>query len=57
VHVGPYEAMTETYQALVGWSEAEGLRLGEDMWEIYLSDPSTEPDPATWRTQVLWRVT
>ena len=23
------------------------------MWEIYWSDPEAEPDPATWRTEIL----
>jgi hypothetical protein len=28
--------------------------MAEGMWESYLSDPSAEPDPATWRTQLTW---
>jgi AraC family transcriptional regulator len=24
------------------------------MWETYLSDPTVEPDPATWRTEIVW---
>lgn len=26
------------------------------MWESYLSDPVAEPDPATWRTRIMWSV-
>jgi effector-binding domain-containing protein len=53
-HVGPYEALEQTYGELVAWAQAEGLTLGEGMWESYLTDPSAEPDPATWRTQLTW---
>lgn len=53
-HVGPYEAMTETYEQLTAWAQAEGLTLAVGVWEQYLSDPSTEPDPSTWRTQIIW---
>ena len=44
----------ETYEQLIGWSKAEGVELGEGMWESYLSDPGAEPDPSTWRTQIVW---
>ncbi len=54
IHVGPYEAMEATYGELLAWSQAEGLTLAEGMWESYLSDPSAEPDPSTWRTQIVW---
>jgi effector-binding domain-containing protein len=23
-----------------------------DAWEVYFSDPATQPDPATWRTEI-----
>lgn len=53
VHVGPYDTMVETYDALRRWSAERGLTLaGEMMWEEYLSDPAT--DPATWRTRIVW---
>jgi effector-binding domain-containing protein len=53
-HVGPYETLAQTYEQLMAWTEAEGLTLAEGMWECYLSDPSAEPDPSTWRTLILW---
>lgn len=53
-HVGPFETVGQTYEELMKWAEAEGLTLAEGMWESYLSDPSTEPDPSTWRTLVVW---
>jgi hypothetical protein len=26
------------------------------MWEYYLSDPAAEPDPAKWKTLIVWPV-
>ncbi|MDT0213141.1 GyrI-like domain-containing protein [Rothia sp. ARF10] len=53
VHVGPYDTLGRTYDAALRWAEEQGVSTGADMWEEYLSDPTTEPDPATWRTRVL----
>lgn len=53
-HVGPYEELESTYAELMAWTRAEGLTLAEGMWECYLSDPSAEPDPGTWRTLLVW---
>jgi effector-binding domain-containing protein len=53
-HVGPYEALAQTYGQLMSWTADAGLTLAEGMWESYLSDPSAEPDPNTWRTLIVW---
>ena len=56
MHVGPYETLAETYEAIMGKMQAEGVTPGSSMWEYYLSDPATEPDPAMWKTLVVWPV-
>ena len=56
MHVGPYDTLADTYGELLAWAADEGLTLAEGMWEVYLSDPDAEPDPATWRTDVFWPV-
>ena len=56
VHVGPYETMEETYIGLRSWMDQQGLHPAVGMWECYLSDPLTEPDPATWRTKIIWPI-
>ena len=53
-HVGPYEALAQTYEQLMSWTADAGLTLAEGMWESYLSDPRAEPDPNTWRTLIVW---
>lgn len=54
VHVGPYETMETTYADLRSWMAERGLHPAGVMWECYLSDPQLEPDPATWRTRIIW---
>jgi effector-binding domain-containing protein len=53
-HVGPYEDLERTYGELVAWAQAQGIEPAVGMWEQYLSDPSAEPDPSTWRTLIVW---
>ncbi len=56
VHVGPYDTMEDTYSALERFFAETGLVPGDVMWESYVTDPGTEPDPARWRTQICWPV-
>lgn len=53
MHVGPYEAMEPAYEALESWVREHDGDLAGDPWEVWLSDPSREPDPMTWRTEVV----
>lgn len=56
VHVGPFETMEQTYAELDVWMKDQDLHPATGMWESYLSDPATEPDPAKWRTRIIWPV-
>lgn len=56
IHIGPYEALAETYQAIGSWMNENGYRAGEDMWETYLTSPAEVPDKSRWMTQVFWPV-
>ncbi len=56
VHVGPYDTLAHTYAELETWMATHGLHPGSGVWESYLSDPEVEPDPATWRTLIVWPV-
>jgi effector-binding domain-containing protein len=51
-HVGPYEAIASTYERLMAWVGEQGREPSGAMWEVYTTDPSAEPDPANWRTQI-----
>lgn len=53
IHTGPYDEMEAAYEALADWVGSHHGELTGDPWEVYLSDPATEPDPATWRTEIV----
>lgn len=53
VHVGPYEEMAAGYEALDQWVRDHGGTPTGPPWEVYLSDPATQPDPAGWRTEIV----
>lgn len=56
VHLGPYERLPSTYQAIEGWMKEHGHRPSGPPWEQYVTDPGEEPDPSKWRTDVYWPV-
>ncbi len=47
VHVGPYEALGESYQALADWIGQHGYRVSGPPREIYLSAPMDPGPPVT----------
>lgn len=53
VHVGPYDSMVPTYEALVRFLEEQHAQAMGTAWEVYLSDSDEEPDPAQWRTEIV----
>jgi effector-binding domain-containing protein len=55
-HVGPYDKIVETYNAMDMWMKSNGLTPAGHMWETYLTDPQAEPDPAKWVTRLFWPV-
>ena len=56
VHVGPYETIATTYGLMAARLDELGLHAAGPMWEVYWSDPERQPDPATWRTEILYPV-
>ena len=36
----------------MAWITAQGLAPGPDLWECYIAGPESDPDPATWRTEL-----
>lgn len=56
IHLGTYDTLDKTYGAIQERMRAEGFTPSETMWEYYLSDPETEPDPTKWQTRVVWPV-
>lgn len=66
IHVGPYDGLIGAVDNLLQWADSKGLEWDKssaddgEHWscrlEIYLTDPSQEPDPAKWETQLAFRL-
>jgi effector-binding domain-containing protein len=55
VHAGSYDTLGLTYDAMGRWLEASAdYQANGGPWEIYLTDPSAEPDPTKWLTEVIY---
>ena len=57
VHVGSFDQLGSSWQRLEEWIVAHGLRPGADLWEVYVTEPSPDMDPADLRTELNWPVT
>ncbi len=56
VHEGPYEGLAERWSELGEWLRTHHLTPAAAPWESYLVEDSTEPEPARWRTEIVWPV-
>ncbi len=54
VHTGPYDGLGDAHAAVQRWIEANGLTAGVAPWEVYLTDPGEVPNPAEWKTEIVW---
>lgn len=53
-HVGDYADLGLAHQATAAWFESHDRTTGGAPWESYVTDPAEEPDPAKWRTLVVY---
>ena len=56
VHEGSYEQLSTSWERLRGWLADEGHEPGPDFWEVYVTEPSPDMDPADLRTELYWPV-
>jgi effector-binding domain-containing protein len=49
---GGYEGLGEAWGEFEAWIQAEGLQTTCSCWESYLAGPESNPNPATWRTEL-----
>lgn len=52
IYHGPYERLAQAWGELEQWIADQGRKSAAWLWETYLTDPSKNPDPATWRTEL-----
>lgn len=55
-HHGGYDGLPAAWQRLVDWFASEGRKPTEELWEVYVTEPGPEVDPATLRTDLFWRI-
>ncbi len=49
---GDYEGLGAAWAEFDAWIAARGHVAGPDLWECYVAGPESNPDPATWRTEL-----
>jgi effector-binding domain-containing protein len=49
---GAYEGLPAAWGEFDAWIAAKGHTRGVDLWECYVAGPESNPDPATWRTEL-----
>jgi effector-binding domain-containing protein len=55
-HVGPYEGMQEPHFAINEYIYGNGVNVTGGPWEIYVTDPGTEPDSTKWVTEIWYPI-
>jgi effector-binding domain-containing protein len=56
LYVGPYDGMEPAYKEIDAWIAGSGRKSAGAAWEVYLSDPQSEPDPQKWKTEIYWPI-
>lgn len=56
VHIGGYDQLGETWGLLGAWIAEQGLTPSADLWEVYVTKPTPDMDPADLRTELFWLV-
>ncbi len=51
-HYGPYEGLGAAHEALRTWAIDHGHQPEWGGWEVYETDPGSEPDSSKWLTRV-----
>lgn len=52
IYTGPYEGLGEAWGEFTDAVEAAGHATATNLWERYLSDPATTPNPADYQTEL-----
>jgi effector-binding domain-containing protein len=53
-HLGSYDRLSESWGRLGTWIGEQGRRPGPRFWEVYVTEPTPEADPASMRTDLYW---
>lgn len=53
VYHGPYEGLGAAWEEFDNWIVEQGHIPGPSLYESYAAGPQTDPDPNTWRTELI----
>lgn len=51
-HLGAYDALGDAWAAFMSWIESQGYAPQLPFWEVYVTEPSPDADPASMRTDL-----
>jgi effector-binding domain-containing protein len=52
VFQGNYDQLHAAWGQFGEWVRGQNLRAAPDLWEVYAKGPESDPDPASWRTEL-----
>lgn len=55
-HFGPYESVSITHDAMHAYCNENNLKTNGSAYEMYITDPGLEPNPANWETKVIYEL-
>jgi AraC family transcriptional regulator len=53
-HVGPYDTLPNAHSAIERWLLEHNRGPSGRPWEVYWTDPGEVPDPAEWKTEIIY---
>jgi effector-binding domain-containing protein len=56
LHCGSYDGLGASWERLQAWIVEQGHQPGPVLWEVYVTKPSPNMDPADLRTELIWPV-
>ncbi len=52
VFQGDYAGLPEAWGQFQAWLDTKAHNTASDLWEVYLVNPNSNPNPAEWRTEL-----
>jgi len=56
IHRGPYDKLEASHNQVIQFLEFKNHEINGAPWEVYITDPGTEPDPSKWVTEIYYPV-
>jgi len=55
-HFGVYETASVTHDAMKKYCKDNGYTINGSAYEMYITDPSLEPNPSNWETKIIYEL-